>query len=47
MESTPGPDHPDVATCLENYAGSPRKTTRDGEAAELETRAKAIWGKRP
>lgn len=47
MESTRGSDHPDVATRLENSAGRTRTTTRDAEAAKMETRATAIWGKRP
>jgi len=41
-EKALGPDHPDVATALENYAGLLRKTRRESQAAELEARAQAI-----
>ncbi len=37
-----GPDHPDVADSLENYAGLLRETGRPAEAAKLETRAAEI-----
>jgi hypothetical protein len=40
-----GPEHPDVATCLENYASLLRKMDRPEEAAPLETRAMAIRAK--
>ena len=39
------PDHPDVATTLENHAELLRKTNRDAEAANLEARAQAIRAK--
>ncbi len=41
-EKALGPDHPHVATALENYAALLRKTGRGNEAAKLEARAKAI-----
>ncbi len=41
-EEALGPEHPHVATALENYAALLRKTGRDNEAAKLEARAKAI-----
>ena len=37
-----GPDHPNVARFLENYAALLRKTNRDAEGAQMEVRAKAI-----
>ncbi len=37
-----GPEHPDVALSLENYALLLRHTARADEAARLEARAKAI-----
>jgi tetratricopeptide (TPR) repeat protein len=37
-----GPDHPNVATYLENYASLPRKIGRNAEAAKMEARAQAI-----
>ena len=40
-----GPEHPTVATALENYADLLRKTDRESEAAKLEARAKAIRAK--
>ncbi len=45
MEKALGPDHPDVATSLENYADLLRKTGRGDEAAKMEARAKAIRAK--
>ncbi len=42
MEKALGPEHPNVATSLENYAKLLRKTERDAEAEELEARGKAI-----
>ena len=39
------PDHPDVATSLQNYAALLRKTGRTAEADRLEARAKAIRAK--
>ncbi len=44
-EKALGPDHPNVATTLENYAGLLRETAREGEADKLEARAKAIRSK--
>ncbi len=41
-EKALGPDHPHVATSLENYAALLRKTGRADEATEIEGRAKAI-----
>jgi len=38
-----GPEDPNVAHGLENYAMLLRKTYREAEAAKLEARAKAIW----
>ncbi len=40
-----GPEHPDVAMSLENYAGQLRDTGRDAKAARLEARARAIHAK--
>jgi lipopolysaccharide biosynthesis regulator YciM len=37
-----GPEHPDVAGCLENLAALYRKTDRPAEADQLEARAKTI-----
>jgi hypothetical protein len=36
-----GPEHPHVATSLENYAALLRKAGRDDEATMMEGRAKA------
>ncbi len=44
-EKALGPDHPHVATALENYAALLRKTGRSTEADTLEARAKAIRAK--
>ncbi len=44
-EKALGPEHPDVAQSLENYAALLRQTTRADEAVEMEARAKAIWAK--
>ncbi|MFQ5818178.1 MAG: tetratricopeptide repeat protein, partial [Terriglobia bacterium] len=41
-EKALGPEHPDVATALENYAALLRKTGRRAEAARLGARAQAI-----
>ena len=41
-EEALGPEHLDVATSLENYAGLLRETGRSEEAEEMETRAEAI-----
>ncbi len=40
-----GPEHPDVAQSLENYAALLRETARAEEAERMETRAKAIRAK--
>jgi hypothetical protein len=42
FEKTPGPDHPNVATILENMAALFRKMDRATDAAPLEERAKRI-----
>jgi len=39
------PDHPDLAAVLESYARLLRKTGRDSQAAEMESRAAAIRAK--
>ena len=44
-EKVLGPEHPDVAQSLENYAALLRKTGRADEAVEMEARAKAIRAK--
>ena len=44
-EKVLGPEHPSVATSLENYAALLRETGRADEAAEMEARAKAIRAK--
>ena len=44
-EKALGPDHPSVATSLENYAALLRNTGRDDEAVKLAARAKAIRAK--
>ena len=44
-EKALGPEHPAVATVLENYAMLLRETGRDTKAANLEARAKAIRAK--
>ncbi len=45
VEKALGPEHPHVATSLENYAALLRKTGRGHEAAKMEARAKAIRAK--
>ncbi len=40
-----GPDHPDVAPSLENYAALLGEVGRTAEAEEMEARAEAIWAK--
>jgi hypothetical protein len=42
LEKALGPDHPSVATSLENLAALYRATKRDTEAEQLEVRAKRI-----
>ena len=44
-EKALGPDQPDVATSLENYAVLLRETKRGPAARNLEERAKAIRAK--
>ena len=46
LEKALGPEHPNVATSLENYAALLRETGRTAEADKLEARAKAIRDKR-
>ncbi|MEE8084698.1 MAG: tetratricopeptide repeat protein [Alphaproteobacteria bacterium] len=41
-EKALGPDHPTIATSLENYAALLRTTGRGNEAVAMEARAKAI-----
>ncbi len=41
-EKTLGPEHPKLATSLENYAALLRKLDRTAEAESMEVRAKAI-----
>ncbi len=45
MEKALGPEHPNVATTLENYAELLRTMNRDAEAKSMEARAKAIRAK--
>ena len=45
LEKALGPEHPNVAQVLENYAELLRKTNRKTEAAKMEARAKAIRDK--
>ena len=42
-----GPEHPNVAPILENYAALLREMDREDEAEEMEARAKAIRAKQP
>ncbi len=44
-EKALGPEHPDVAASLENYAALLRQTARADEAERMEARAKAIRAK--
>ncbi len=44
-EKALGPEHPAVATSLENYAALLRKIGRADEATETEARAKVIRAK--
>ena len=46
-EKALGPDHPDVARTLENYAALLRKAQRNTEAEEMEARAKSIRAMTP
>ncbi len=41
-ETAKGPEHPDVAKVLENYADLLRKMGREEEASNMDARAKAI-----
>ena len=45
MEKAVGPEHPNVAASLENYAVLLHETGRADEAAKMEARAKAIRAK--
>ncbi len=45
VEKALGPEHPHVATSLENYAALLRQTARADEAERMEARAKAIRAK--
>ncbi len=45
MEKALGPEHPDVAQSLENYAALLRQTGRIDEAEKMEARAKLIRAK--
>ncbi len=45
VEKALGPEHPHVATSLENYARFLRDTGRKDRAEEMEARAKAIRAK--
>ena len=42
MEKALGPEHPHVATSLENYAALLPKTRHSAKATEMKARAKAI-----
>ncbi len=44
-EKALGPQHPDVAQSLENYAALLRNMNREDEVAKMEARAKAIRAK--
>ncbi len=44
-EKALGPEHPAVATVLENYAALLHKLNRDAEADKMEARAQAIRAK--
>ncbi len=44
-EKALGPEHPNVAVTLANYAGLLRETGRAKKAAKMEARAKAIRAK--
>ena len=46
-EKALGPEHPNVATSLENYAALLRNMNREAEAVQMEAHAKAIRGKSP
>jgi len=45
FEKALGPEHPNMAQGLENYAALLRKTNREAEATRMEARAKAIRAK--
>ena len=45
-EKALGPEHPNLATVLENYAGLLREMRRGAAARELEARAQAIGAAR-
>ncbi len=44
-EKALGPEHPQVAQSLENYAALLRKLVREAEAGKMEARAQAIRAK--
>ncbi len=44
-EKALGPEHPQVAKALLNYAALRRETGRSAEAAKMEARAKAVRAK--
>ncbi len=44
-EKALGPEHPDVATSLENYAALLRQTARADQAERMEARAKVMRAK--
>ncbi len=46
LEKTLGPEHPNLASTLENYSALLREVGRDAEAADMEARAEAIRAKR-
>lgn len=45
LERTLGPEHPNLAAALDNYADLLRKMQHKAEAETAEARAKAIWAK--
>jgi tetratricopeptide (TPR) repeat protein len=47
FEKALGPEHPNVATCLENYASLLRSMGRPEKAEPLQARAMEIRAKRP
>ena len=47
LERALGPENPNVATCLENYAILLRNMGRTEEAAPLESRARAMRARAP
>jgi hypothetical protein len=45
LERILGPEHPNLAAALDNYADLLWKMQREAEAENAEARAKAIWAK--